>query len=106
MLSRTQLFISIDVADFILMQLGFAWTARVLGFINLGALSLCVAFMRPRLPPRKSGPLIDWSAFREPVWNVFIVGWWLVMWSNYYTFYYVSHSTHHTYLLDHFDRIT
>lgn len=47
--------------------------------------------MRPRLPPRKSGPIIDWSAFREPVWNVFIVGWWLVMWSNYYTFYYVSH---------------
>lgn len=78
-------------------QLGFAWTARVLGFINLGALSVCVALMRPRLPPRKSGPLIDWSAFKEPVWNVFIVGWWLVMWSNYYTFYYVSHLTHQTY---------
>lgn len=33
--------------------------------------------------------MIDWTAFREPVWNVFIIGWWLVMWSNYYTFYYV-----------------
>lgn len=70
-------------------QLGFAWTTRVLGFINLGALTLCVCFMRPRLPPRKSGPLIDWSAFREPVWNFFVTGWWLVMWANYFTFYYV-----------------
>lgn len=71
-------------------QLGFAWTTRVLGFINLGVLTVCVSFMRPRLPPRKSGALIDWKAFREPVWNVFIVGWWLIMWTNYYTFYYVS----------------
>lgn len=46
--------------------------------------------MRPRLPPRTSGPLIDWCAFREPVWNLFIMGWWLVMWANYFTFYYVG----------------
>ncbi|CAN8101356.1 unnamed protein product [Discula destructiva] len=74
----------------LLPKLGFAWTVRVLGFINLGALTVCVSLMRPRLPPRKSGPLIDWKAFKEPVWNVFILGWWLVMWVNYYTFYYIA----------------
>ncbi|KAF3762226.1 MFS general substrate transporter [Cryphonectria parasitica EP155] len=74
----------------LLPKLGFAWTTRVLGFINLGALTVCVALMRPRLPPRKSGPMIDWSAFRDPVWNTFIAGWWLIMWANYYTFYYIA----------------
>lgn len=71
-------------------KLGFAWTSRVLGFINLTALAICLAFMRPRLPPRKSGPIIDWAAFREPVFDTFVAGWWLIMWANYYTFYYIA----------------
>lgn len=71
-------------------KLGFAWTSRVLGFINLASLAVCLAFMRPRLPPRKSGPIIDWAAFREPVFNTFVAGWWLIMWANYYTFYYIA----------------
>lgn len=45
--------------------------------------------MRPRLPPRKSGALVDLAAFKEAVWNFYIIGWWLLMWANYYTFYYV-----------------
>lgn len=49
----------------LLPQLGFAWTVRVLGFINLAVLALVMAFMRPRLPPRKSGALWDSSAFTE-----------------------------------------
>lgn len=71
-------------------KLGFAWTSRVLGFINLASLGVCLAFMRPRLPPRKSGPIIDWAAFREPVFDTFVAGWWLIMWANYYTFYYIA----------------
>ncbi|KAK2601087.1 hypothetical protein N8I77_010559 [Diaporthe amygdali] len=71
-------------------KLGFGWTSRVLAFINLTALAVCLGFMRPRLPPRKSGPLIDWAAFREPVFDAFLSGWWLIMWANYYTFYYIA----------------
>ncbi|KAL1856285.1 hypothetical protein Daus18300_010858 [Diaporthe australafricana] len=71
-------------------KVGFAWTSRVVGFINLTALAVCLAFMRPRLPPRKSGPIIDWAAFREPVFDTFVAGWWLIMWANYYTFYYIA----------------
>lgn len=75
----------------LLPQVGFGWTVRVLAFINLSCLCVCFAFMRPRLPPRKSGPLVDWSAFREPVYDLYVGGWWLVMWANYFTFYYVSY---------------
>ncbi|KUI56044.1 Riboflavin transporter MCH5 [Cytospora mali] len=71
-------------------KVGFGWTTRVIAFINLACLCVCLAFMRPRLPPRKSGAIIDWSAFREPVFNLFVGGWWLIMWANYYTFYYIA----------------
>ncbi len=68
---------------------GFAWTARVLAFINLTFLVTVLAFMRPRLPPRRSGPVIDWSAFKEPVFVTFVTGLFFANCANYYTFYYV-----------------
>ncbi|KAI1344478.1 MFS general substrate transporter [Xylariaceae sp. FL0016] len=70
--------------------LGFAWTARVLAFINLACLCVVMAFMRPRLPPRKSGPIVDFSAWKEPVYVGFVVGIFFLMWANYYTFYYIA----------------
>ena len=71
-------------------RLGFAWTARVLAFINLGCLALVFAFMRPRLPPRKSGAIIDLSAFKEVTYVGFVSGLFFLMWANYFSFYYVS----------------
>nr|POE53580.1 aspyridones efflux protein apdf [Quercus suber] len=50
----------------LLPKLGFAWTTRVLGFFNLALLATAITFMRPRLPPRKSGPIVDWAAFKDP----------------------------------------
>ncbi|KAK3072352.1 hypothetical protein LTR53_007002 [Teratosphaeriaceae sp. CCFEE 6253] len=77
----------------LLPKIGFAWTTRVLGFLNLGLLVVVVAFMRPRLPPRTSGPLMDWAAWREPPYAFFVLGMFFAVWSIYYTFYYVSRST-------------
>jgi len=74
----------------LLPRIGFAWTTRVLGFLNLGLLAIVVAFMRPRLPPRKSGPLVDFSAFREAPYALFVSGVFFVVWAIYYTFYYVA----------------
>ncbi|RYP59398.1 hypothetical protein DL771_010900 [Monosporascus sp. 5C6A] len=73
-------------------QIGFAWTARVLAFINLACLATVLAFMRPRLPPRKSGPIIELAGFREPVYLAFVSGLFVSMLGNYYTFYYVRPS--------------
>ncbi|KAI5863649.1 MFS general substrate transporter [Durotheca rogersii] len=74
----------------LLPTLGFAWTARVLAFINLACLSVVFTFMRPRLPPRKSGPIIDFTAFRELVYNGVTVGIFATSMSNYFTFYYIA----------------
>jgi hypothetical protein len=74
----------------LLPKIGFAWTTRVLGFLNLGLLSIAFTFMRPRLPPRSTGPIVDWKAFTEPVFVLFVVGIFFMLWNVYFTFYYVS----------------
>ncbi|KAI2603532.1 MFS general substrate transporter [Hypoxylon fragiforme] len=74
----------------LLPTLGFAWTTRVLGFINVACLSIVIAFMRPRLPPRKSGPLIEFAAFREWVYNGVVAGIFATSMANYFTFYYIA----------------
>jgi predicted membrane-bound spermidine synthase len=56
----------------LLPKIGFAWTTRVLGFLNLTLLGIAIAFMRPRLPPRKSGPIIDWRAWTEVPYASFV----------------------------------
>lgn len=74
----------------LLPKIGFAWTARVLGFVNLALLSLVVCFMKPRLPPRKSSALLDLPAFTEPPYALFVIGLFIVVWGIYFTLYYVS----------------
>ena len=76
----------------LLPQIGFAWTTRVIGFFNLAMLGLVIAFMRPRLPPRKSGPLVDWSAFTELPYVCITLGMFFQVYSIYFVFYYVSPS--------------
>jgi len=78
----------------LLPAIGFAWTTRVMGFLNLGLYAVVVAFMRPRLPPRKSGPLMDWAAWREAPYALFVGGLGFAFWAVYYTFYYVSTLQH------------
>ena len=73
----------------LLPKIGFAWTTRVLGFLNLGLLAIAFTFMRPRLPPRSTGPVVDWKAFTEPVFVLFVAGIFFVLWNVYFTFYYV-----------------
>ncbi|KAI1186762.1 major facilitator superfamily domain-containing protein [Nemania serpens] len=71
-------------------KLGFAWTTRVIGFLNLGMLSIAFVFMRPRLPPRKSGPILELAAFKEPPYAGYLASSFFLFWANYYTFYYIA----------------
>jgi MFS family permease len=70
-------------------KVGFGWTVRVLGFINIISLAIVIAFMKPRLPPRKTGPLIDMDAFRDPPYLIHILGMCFIMPPVYFVFYYV-----------------
>ncbi|PYI34003.1 MFS general substrate transporter [Aspergillus indologenus CBS 114.80] len=71
--------------------LGFGWTLRVVGFVMLATTIPAVALFRTRLPPRKSGPLVELSAFRdEPIYTFFILAIWLNFWGMYFAVYYVG----------------
>ncbi|KAK1058597.1 hypothetical protein LTR33_013354 [Friedmanniomyces endolithicus] len=49
----------------LLPRIGFGWTIRIIGFIMLAVDIVTTAFYRTRLPPRRTGPIVEWSAFRE-----------------------------------------
>jgi MFS family permease len=74
----------------LLPKVGFAWTVRTIGFLNLFCLCIVLYFMRPRLPPRKSGPIIEFSAFKDPVYALFVSGMFFIIGPLYFIFYYVS----------------
>ncbi|KAI1151892.1 major facilitator superfamily domain-containing protein [Nemania diffusa] len=75
--------------------LGFAWTVRVIGLLNLALLFIAITFMRARMPPRKSGPIVDLGAFKDLKYAGFLASAFFVFWANYYTFYYIaSYGTH------------
>ncbi|KAI4134078.1 MAG: hypothetical protein LQ341_006085 [Variospora aurantia] len=74
----------------LLPMIGFGWTVRVLGFVILGLQIIAFALAKPRLPPRKSGPIVEWSAFRELPYTLFSIGMFLTFWGLYFAFYYVG----------------
>lgn len=94
------------IVQHLLPKIGFPWTVRILGFVMLGLQAIYLTLMKTRLPPRKSGPLVEWSAFKEPSYTLFSIGellllplgwpWsdelgmFLIFWGLYFAFYYVS----------------
>ncbi|KAJ5652497.1 hypothetical protein N7507_009923 [Penicillium longicatenatum] len=74
----------------LLPQIGYGWTMRVLGFITLATLIPCVLLFKQRLPPRTSGPLVEWTAFKELPYLLFAVGMFLNFWGLYVAFFYIG----------------
>lgn len=58
----------------LLPKIGFPWTVRILGFVMLGLQAIYITLMKTRLPPRKSGPLVEWSAFKDISYTLFATG--------------------------------
>lgn len=74
----------------LLPTIGYAWTMRTLGFISLATLIPCLLFFKQRLPPRASGPLVEWAAFMELPYLLFAIGMFLNFWGLYVAFFYIG----------------
>lgn len=61
-----------------------------MAFVVLAMVLVIIALLRTRIPPRKSGPFIEWGAFREPPYMLFTFGIFLLYWTLYFAFFYVS----------------
>ena len=62
------------IVESLLPKIGFGWTVRVVGFVMLVVQLVGLALVRTRLPPRKSGPVVEWGAFKEIPYALFSVG--------------------------------
>ena len=74
----------------LLPKVGFPWIVRVLGFVMLAISIIALAFTKTRLPPRRSGPMVEWAAFKELPYTLSTIGMFLNSWSLYFAFYYVG----------------
>ncbi|OGE46654.1 hypothetical protein PENARI_c013G00974 [Penicillium arizonense] len=78
------------IVNALLPRVGFAWTMRTLGFITLGSLLPSLLFLQQRLPPRKSGPIVEWVAFKEAPYSLFAIGMFFVFLGLYIGFFYIG----------------
>ncbi|KAF1847746.1 MFS general substrate transporter [Cucurbitaria berberidis CBS 394.84] len=78
------------IARQLLPRIGFPWTVRAMGFIMLAVGALYCSLLKPRLPPRKSGPMFEFSAFRELPYALFCIAIFLICLGQYFAFYYIS----------------
>lgn len=76
--------------QYLIPQIGFRWASRVAALIALVICIASCALLRPRLPGRKTGPLIEWAAFRETSYVLFAVGAFLNFYGMYFGLFYVS----------------
>lgn len=71
-------------------QIGLPWAIRVMAFIMLATLVIPIAIMRPRLPPRKAGPLINVEALKDPAFAIWLLSVFFTFIGLYFPFYYID----------------
>jgi MFS family permease len=82
------------IARTLLPRAGLPWTLRTIGFVQLVSLIVCNLLLRPRIPPRKSGPLIDMDAFGDKTYTFYAIGSFFLFEGLFFPFYYIaSHAT-------------
>ncbi|BDD63257.1 hypothetical protein MPDQ_001881 [Monascus purpureus] len=74
----------------LLPRVGYGWTMRTLGFIALGTLIPCLVFLKQRLPPRRSGPILELEAFKEPPYALYAAGMFLNFCGLYVGYFYIG----------------
>jgi MFS family permease len=78
------------IVESLLPRIGFGWTVRVIGFVVVFNLTIVLALARTRIRPRKTGPIIEWSAFKELPYLLFSIGSFLLYLGVYFVYFYVS----------------
>jgi MFS family permease len=80
------------IAQQMLPKSGFGWTVRTMAFVILFNAIVALLIARVRLPPQKTGPIVELSAFREPPYTLFCIGMFFNLWAVYFAYFYVSES--------------
>jgi predicted MFS family arabinose efflux permease len=78
------------MAQQLLPSVGFGWAVRAIGFVQVSTLLLASLGMKSRLPPRRTGSLVEWGAFKEPEYVFYAAGMFFNFWAVYFGFYYLA----------------
>ncbi|TGJ81346.1 hypothetical protein E0Z10_g7413 [Xylaria hypoxylon] len=71
-------------------QVGFAWAVRIFGFVALSCTVTAFLCIKPRLKPRRSGPLVEWSAFKERPYLLYSIGVFLLYLALFFGSFYIN----------------
>ncbi|KAF4965492.1 hypothetical protein FSARC_6725 [Fusarium sarcochroum] len=74
----------------LLLKVGFAWTLRITGFVQLVTLTIALILAKPRIKPRRSGPWIDFSAFKDIEYTLYIVASFFTCLGVYLAYYFIA----------------
>jgi MFS family permease len=74
----------------LLPKLGYGWAMRVCGFVVMGSMIPANFLLKPRRIKRTKAPLIDWTAFGEPIYTCFAAGMLFCMVGMWIPVFYVS----------------
>jgi nitrate/nitrite transporter NarK len=100
------------IASATLEKLGVEWTLRIFGFVVLASSVIIFLLARThdkklqqqqhtnveRSQDRKSVTLVDWDAFRDPIYMLYVVAMFFVFTALWIPYFYVSTSLHSTFL--------
>ncbi|KAI0166958.1 MFS general substrate transporter [Hypoxylon sp. FL1284] len=79
------------VVQYLIPRVGFPWAVRCAAFVAVAFVVIANLLLKPRaVPPGKPGPLVDWAAFREPPYTIFVTGSFLLFWALYFGFFYIN----------------
>ncbi|KAH7118474.1 riboflavin transporter MCH5 [Dactylonectria macrodidyma] len=79
-----------SMARTLLPTIGFGWTMRAIGFIQMGTLALALVVIKPRVTPQAKGPLVDWSAFKIPEYALYAAGSFLAFIGVFFPIFYLA----------------
>lgn len=71
-------------------RIGFGWAVRAVALVQLATLAIANVIMRSRLPPRKSGPLLEPRAFLQPSYTLWTIAGFFAFWGLYTPLFYCA----------------
>ncbi|KAG7416983.1 major facilitator superfamily domain-containing protein [Fusarium sp. MPI-SDFR-AT-0072] len=78
------------LARALLRKVGFGWTMRIVGFVQCFLLLISLVLVKPRLRPRRSGPLIDFSAFKDIEYVLYVTASFFTCLGVYLAYYFMA----------------
>ncbi|KAI9158712.1 Aspyridones efflux protein apdF [Paramyrothecium foliicola] len=79
-----------STVQYLIPQIGFRWAVRCAGFVALVITLLANSLLKPYVAPRKTGALVEWTAFRELPYVFFALGAFLNLYALYFGFFYIN----------------